>query len=309
MELGGQEVPLKASPSLQYNNLSGSGERWTYVHKSEVHVVNAGTKECTSFQLKDRVPAYQAKVIEFSGTQLLAIATQGAVQFWDFAKEKFLHTVPQGDGKDTFLSRGITGVSLSGKNLVFVGHSSGDISVIEIAAETGNTVSVLKEHKEVITDICSGEIGGGPVIISADIAGEIIIWGADLAIKTRLEKITGDTPTSLAVANGFIVAGFGSGKLVVFDPSNGRRVVEIAAHCRWINAIDFCPQKNTLASVGEDMLLQLWKMPTPEDKKVALKAHRFVKDALLTGVKFSADGAKVATVAYDTEKIFLFEAV
>lgn len=306
MELSGQEIPLKASPSLQYNNLTGIGDRFAYVHKSEVHVVNVATKESSSFPLKDKVPAYQAKVYVINGVQILVIATQGGVQFWDFAREKFLTAVTQADGgKDTFLSRGIAALTLGGKSVVLVGHSSGDISVIEFAGESATVVNVLKEHHEVITDISSAPEPEA-ISASADIAGEIVVWTPGLTVQSRLDRVQGDVCTSLAVANGFVVGGFGSGKVIVFNPVSGKRVVEFTAHCRWINSIDFSPQRNTLATVGEDNLIQLWKMPTQEDRKVALKGHRFVKDALLTGVKFSE--GRVAYVAYDTEKLFLSEA-
>eukprot|EP00997_Jenningsia_sp_PLL12_P006606 NODE_3161_length_808_cov_9.064559_g2635_i0.p2 GENE.NODE_3161_length_808_cov_9.064559_g2635_i0~~NODE_3161_length_808_cov_9.064559_g2635_i0.p2 ORF type:complete len:59 (+),score=14.77 NODE_3161_length_808_cov_9.064559_g2635_i0:529-705(+) len=56
------------------------------------------------------------------------------------------------------------------------------------------------------------------------------------------------------------------------------------------------------------MLVQFWKMPTAADPKVALKGHRFIKDSILTGVKFTDDGMKVGCVAYDSERLFLFDA-
>ncbi len=52
--------------------------------------------------------------------------------------------------------------------------------------------------------------------------------------------------TSLGLWRGLIIAAFGDGHLRVFDMENGRMYVEVAAHARWINALDVA--KNGLVS-------------------------------------------------------------
>ena len=90
----GSEIPLKASPSLLYQNLSYGDGKFVYVHKTEVDVLNVASKETSSFQAKEK--AYQAKVCILNGTNVLVLATHGGAQFWDFAKEKNLYCVTHG---------------------------------------------------------------------------------------------------------------------------------------------------------------------------------------------------------------------
>eukprot|EP00994_Dinema_validum_P000440 NODE_1082_length_1108_cov_57.801700_g831_i0.p1 GENE.NODE_1082_length_1108_cov_57.801700_g831_i0~~NODE_1082_length_1108_cov_57.801700_g831_i0.p1 ORF type:complete len:301 (+),score=91.42 NODE_1082_length_1108_cov_57.801700_g831_i0:80-982(+) len=296
-----EEIPLKATPSLLYQNLSYGDGKFVYIHKTEAHVLNVKTKETSFLLAKDKIS--QAKVVDVNGQKLVVLAARGSTQFWDLAKEKIVFQVPlEDEDKDTFLSRGIA----SSGNQVFVGHSYGAISVIEVNGEAGSVTSTLKEHKEVITDISSGDINGESVIVSADIAGEVVIWDKTRT-PTHIEKAAGDTCTCIAVTSNNIVCGYGSGKIRLFNTS-GKKVCEIAAHARWLNAIDYCAKTNTLASVAEDMLLQFWKVPTAADPKVALKGHKFLKDSLLSGVKFTDEGNQVACTAYDTEKLFVFDA-
>lgn len=44
--------------------------------------------------------------------------------------------------------------------------------------------------------------------------------------------------TSLGLWRGLVIAAYGDGHLRVFDMETGRMFVEVAAHARWINALD-----------------------------------------------------------------------
>eukprot|EP00996_Jenningsia_fusiforme_P001272 NODE_2165_length_1273_cov_38.975490_g1969_i0.p1 GENE.NODE_2165_length_1273_cov_38.975490_g1969_i0~~NODE_2165_length_1273_cov_38.975490_g1969_i0.p1 ORF type:complete len:306 (+),score=45.24 NODE_2165_length_1273_cov_38.975490_g1969_i0:66-983(+) len=298
------EVPLKASPSLLYQNLTYGEGKFVYAHKTEIHSVNASTKETSSFQLKEKTPAYNARVCDVGGKKMLVIACHGGTQFWDVGREKLLFSVPlsEEDARDSFLSRGIASFG----NFVLVGHSTGSISVIEVKGESASLSKVLKEHKEMITDVCAGQIAGRTVVVSADVAGEVLLWDESLNVTARCEKFPGDTATCLALTSCHFACGYGSGKIRLFDLA-GKKKVEIAAHCRWINGLDFSSSSNTLASVSEDMLVQFWKVPTADSSQVALKAHKLIKDCLLCGVKFTDDGTRVGCTAYDTERLFLLQ--
>ena len=51
-------------------------------------------------------------------------------------------------------------------------------------------------------------------------------------------KFPSECCTSLGFWRGLIVASYGDGHLRVFDMETGRMYVEVAAHARWINALD-----------------------------------------------------------------------
>lgn len=298
--MGDQEIPLKASPSLLYQNLAYGEGKFVYLHKNEVQVLNPATKDTTSIQVKDKT--YQANICQLNGQTVLVLGTQVGTQFWDLAKEKHLFTVGQPADEGSFLCRGIC---VSGSH-VFLGQAVGTITVIEIKGDSGSVVKTLQDHKEALTDVVAGECGGQQIIVSADMAGVIIIRDPSGAATATIDAKKGDTVTGVCITPTHIVCGYGSGKIRMFSPA-GKLIIEVAAHSRWINGIDYCAKTNTLASVSEDMLLQIWKMPSSADPKVALKTSKLLKDCLLTGVKFIDDGSRVGCTVYDTNKFFLFD--
>lgn len=98
------EFVLKASPSLQYQNLSFGEGKFIYVHKTEAHSVNVATKETSSFQVKDKSPVHQAKVVHLGWGTVLVIATPAGVQFWDIPREKALFVVHLDDEGSVFVT-------------------------------------------------------------------------------------------------------------------------------------------------------------------------------------------------------------
>ena len=59
--------------------------------------------------------------------------------------------------------------------LFVTGHALGTISMLDVKGDGGSIVKTLGEHKDAITDIASGILGGQPIIASADMAGAIFI--------------------------------------------------------------------------------------------------------------------------------------
>ena len=57
--------------------------------------------------------------------------------------------------------------------------------------EGGFFVKSLKEHKDMISGIASGDLCNEPVVVSADLAGEIIVWDKAANVKCRLDKSPG----------------------------------------------------------------------------------------------------------------------
>ena len=57
-------------------------------------------------------------------------------------------------------------------------------------------------------------------------------------IYSDLNFFHSESCTSLGLWKGLIVASYGDGHLRVFDMETGRMFIEVAAHARWINALD-----------------------------------------------------------------------
>lgn len=290
---------LKASPSLQYQNLSFDANSFIYVHRNEVHALNLTNKETSSVQIKEKV--YQARICALNGQNFVVIACHAGIQFWDLTKGKCLFAVPHSE-EGSFLFRGIA----ASNGYVFVGASTGAIAMIEVKEDAGCVSKVLREHKDSISDICAGVIADHSIVVSGDLAGELLVWDPHGNLNSRLENSSRDTVTCITTSPLHIICGYGSGKLRFFDIS-GKKAIEVAAHSRWINSIDFCEKKNLLATASEDMIVQLWQVPSSSDPKIVLKGSRLLRDSLLTGVKFTDDGSQLGCAAYDTEKFFIID--
>jgi hypothetical protein len=283
-ELQATELPTKASPSLQYNNLTTAGGKLAYVHRGEAYLADLASPVCTSLQIKN------VTQVQGVGAQLLVL-TKDEVVIVNAADEKTAATIKL-PVTDNFLTRG---VGVSG-DLVLIGHSNG--SITQISLKGASVVGTVQEHGEAITAIRGGQLGSEAVFVSADMGGDVVVWTADGKVKTKLPKAEGDTPTSVAVGNNLVLVAYGSGKIRAFN-AEGKKKIEIDAHGRWINGITFDQGSSTLASVGEDQLLQLWAFA---GEKVSYKGYKLFANCLLTGVE-AVDG-KVYAAAYDVEKIF-----
>ncbi len=85
--------------------------------------------------------------------------------------------------------------------------------------------------------------------------------------------------TSLGLWRGLIVAAFGDGHLRVFDMENGRMYVEVAAHARWINAVDVA--KNGLVSVLIVIFFYyIWQIAFSTNFNRLLNRHKKLKDRM-----------------------------
>lgn len=61
---------------------------------------------------------------------------------------------------------------------------------------------------------------------------------------------------------GFLAAGYGSGHIRLFSINENRREVslsvEVAAHAKWITALDIAPESGFILSVSEDSFAKVW---------------------------------------------------
>eukprot|EP01064_Diplonema_japonicum_P033394 TRINITY_DN655_c6_g1_i1.p1 TRINITY_DN655_c6_g1~~TRINITY_DN655_c6_g1_i1.p1 ORF type:complete len:317 (+),score=52.76 TRINITY_DN655_c6_g1_i1:52-1002(+) len=298
------------TPSLLYNNLTALDSWVAYVHKNDAVVVNISKHDSPVVvhplqgDGKTKATVYQVKAVDIEGVPTLLIVTQNGLIMWDMAKEKMVASCVVEDTKEIFLSRGVATLQQGASTLVFLGHSNGSISVINFEAGQASVVKSLSKHNDSISDIAVGQTdGGGFIIASADISGEMIVWSESLEVASTA-SFPGDTITSIHIFSSFIAASFGSGLIRLYDSHNCSVAVEIAAHSRWINAMHYNPSTNLLASVSEDMLLCLWQMPSKSNGgKVQLHSHELLKDCLLTGVRL--DDSTAYVTAYDWDKLYV----
>eukprot|EP01062_Namystynia_karyoxenos_P049258 TRINITY_DN3767_c3_g1_i1.p1 TRINITY_DN3767_c3_g1~~TRINITY_DN3767_c3_g1_i1.p1 ORF type:complete len:362 (+),score=108.94 TRINITY_DN3767_c3_g1_i1:126-1088(+) len=315
-ELPGHSVIMvkgsKTAPSLLYNNLSMCGPMVAYVHKAEVVLIDITKPDSPVISHPiGGAPAqavHQVKLVPLGSRLAMLVACTDHLQIWDAEKESRICSCNTDSG-EVYLSRGIAALPGKGDSAtIFVGHSTGSISVIDYQAGDCKLTKTLSRHGDCVSDVCAGDAEGvGAVIASADIAGELVLWGEDLN-ESASATFQGDTLTSVHVTGPYVAAAFGSGRLRLYSAKGCAVCCEIAAHSRWIPALSVHPESNLMASVSEDMLLCVWRTPCKANGgKVQLLGHRLLQDCLLTGVQISEDGRRVCVNAYDWDRFHMFD--
>ena len=137
----------------------------------------------------------------------------------------------------------------------------------------------------------------GGTMISSDGAGMLILW--DVAKLIPLLKVGGDIPMiqlcapdkngaciALSMSQGMLAAGYSSGLVRFFNIKNRRKVVEIAAHARAINAMAIS-RDNLLATTSDDGAIRVFTMPDPSNHfETRVVFSSTVSDKLPTGLAF-----------------------
>eukprot|EP01065_Artemidia_motanka_P037862 TRINITY_DN46766_c0_g1_i1.p1 TRINITY_DN46766_c0_g1~~TRINITY_DN46766_c0_g1_i1.p1 ORF type:complete len:321 (+),score=86.86 TRINITY_DN46766_c0_g1_i1:120-1082(+) len=301
--------------SMLYNNLSVVDDLGVYV---------SGKTGATVFQLSSASPqvrhprepgpgefVHQAKLCRFGSALMLVVVWTSRVEFWNVEGDSALTrscTYVHKDEQELFLSRGI-GV-LQGKGddgMVAVGHSNGSVSVLDVQGTVASLAKLLERHSECVSDVAAGDCDGVALIATAD-PTEIVLRSDDLG-ECASASFPSDVITSLQFCPAHLAAAFGSGAIKLLSPKTLSVYCDIAAHSRWINAIAVSPDGGMLASVGNDTVLLVWRLPDRDSgSKVELCGQHVVASSLLTGVQWADDGKRVCLNAYDWDSVHFFDA-
>lgn len=78
----------------------------------------------------------------------------------------------------------------------------------------------------------------------------------------------------MRVWRGLVVGAYGSGHLRVFSVDHRRRevalTIEVAAHAKWITALDIAPESGLILSVSEDSFAKVWQLSGSPDNLVSM---------------------------------------
>ncbi|EDV20827.1 uncharacterized protein TRIADDRAFT_50926 [Trichoplax adhaerens] len=312
-------IPLKASCSALCNNLdvsdanssqSGGSLTFAVVHKSVSHLINSSPglphiyRQVTCKESESSWCALESR-------KVLVIASLKGIQMFepDGSIMLFWHALNRSDEKTAQFARGIT--SIKSDNLVCVGTSSGSILIFSVD-DNGKVLNIqLKEtlsgHDVPITDLISGE---SDTLASADELGNIAIWKTSDKSISKVTLIKGQNYpcSSIRLWDKYIIGGYGSGHIRIYEANTGNLEIEIAAHARWVNAIDVAFEANLLLSASEDTYVRVWSLGLVDNKlKVEMKFSESVTDVQLQGCKFtSPEGLTFALTGYDFSEIYLF---
>eukprot|EP00753_Platysulcus_tardus_P007239 PLAT14987.1.p1 GENE.PLAT14987.1~~PLAT14987.1.p1 ORF type:complete len:315 (+),score=129.02 PLAT14987.1:56-1000(+) len=293
-------ISLRSSPSLQFNNLSALGNSIAFVRQSDVLVVDSSDKSGKSFQrISTRETAVmQAKLVRISGQAIVVIASVSALSLWeiDGSRELWSFTTDEaGIDSDELAAGFFRGICQTGPSL-YVGASSGDLFAFKReGAEEYDVYARKCLHDAAVVDASSD----GDHVVSCDESGTVIVWEPSLSRVCSFDG-SGVPATSVVKQGDVVAAAFADGSIRIFRSSLRLLTMEIAAHARTITALALHEHGERLVSVGEDAVMQVWKLPNFESKGSAttdLLHSSVVADHLFTGVAF-VDDALMAT-AYD----------
>jgi len=275
-----------------------------------------GMSEESEFAPPLRVMA--VRWVAMGGVQCLVVLTLDGVEVYDqFAKRLYKHRAPA-TPKD--VDRCCRGVTVVGGKFLCVGTSAGAIMVIEIRGpgKFKHVADLAGGHAAPIFDLTSDASDAtSGTMVSSDGAGLLILW--DLAKLIPLLQVGGEIPMiqlsapdensaciCMCISKGLLAAGYSSGLVRFFNLINRRKVVEIAAHARGINAMTISCD-NLLATTSDDGAVQVWSMPDPEnqyDTRIVFSAA--ISDKLPTGLAFHPLSGALAVSCYDSRGLVMF---
>jgi len=154
-----------------------------------------------------------------------------------------------------------------------------------------------------VQDVCYHAIGN--FVVSVHSNGDLRTWqvteGTQGYVNQNVLAESGIAPVRCAPIGPRILVAYGPGTVCLFDAFTLELQVELTAHARWITAVSVREELGQIATVGEDTVLNVWKVEEA-DGEVSLLLSNIVADKLLTGVDFSKSGMLVS--AYDSEQLF-----
>ncbi|GMF32890.1 unnamed protein product [Phytophthora fragariaefolia] len=158
----------------------------------------------------------------------------------------------------------------------------------------------LTGHDEAIC--CVESSLDGTLLASSDMSGAILIRDPGDGFEITHRIVTSGYPaTSMTfMAENWLVVGFLTGCLRLYNPENFRVHAEVAAHTRAITALD--AHNEFAVSVSEDTFMNIWEISSSKPgagPRVKLVSSQAVPNDLLTGVVFASTNT-LFTATYDT---------
>jgi eukaryotic-like serine/threonine-protein kinase len=208
----------------------------------------------------------------------------------------------------------VNAVSWSPGNRQEVAHyrshiaSGSDDGTVQIwDAMTGHKISSYRGHSGGVSAIAWSP--DGKWIASAGIDCTVQVWAADSMRKVYAYSRHSDKVTALAwspasisssAGHSFLIASASADSTVqIWDAATGHRFFIYRGHVNPVHAVTWSPDGRYIASAGEDMAVQVWKVPMKDvpTGKIFLISHNS-SNTILT-VAWSPDGKYIASGGAD----------
>merc|ERR1719273_1508467 len=146
-----------------------------------------------------------------------------------------------------------------------------------------------------ISDLCFCAAISSVVSVHAN--GDLRVWQVQASGGYENNKsitATGEAPIRVVSLGVRLAVAFGPGTICLYDALSCELQAELTAHARWITALSSIEETGQLASVGEDTVINVWRVE-PSSGQISVQHSSVVTDKLLTGVAFC--GSRVAVTA------------
>ncbi len=186
--------------------------------------------------------------------------------------------------------------------------SASDDGTVQIwDALTGRKVSTYRGHSGGVSALAWSS--DGKQIASAGMDSTVQVWDASNMRKTCTYSRHSEQVTALAWAPAGRLSPPGPGPLIasasvdstvqIWDATSGRRLFIYSGHSHPVRTLAWSPDGRYIVSAGEDMTVQVWKVPKSDiPARDILLTSRNSSNALLT-VAWSPDGKYIASGGAD----------
>lgn len=314
------------SCALLCNNLTANGKHLAYAAYTKAVIVPDGQclrggnaiAHCASIESEEGAQIQQLRWVQLQMQEFLVIATTKNLMIYSAGGERLIHVVTASSGESAndapAAFRGIGSCVAGPADYICVGVSTGAVCLVPVPnpAETAFGDSLLSPTSEdAIVDVTAGQAPHNDptraLVCSADSVGSVLVhaleadgmWQHCCAFNCSTYDETPSLCTTLRMRGNYIYAGYSTGHIRVFDLVACAQVVQVAAHARWINALEVHPDGTTFASAGEDTTINVWAFHAPP--QVVHKSSIVVTDSLLTGLAFCGglERSHMCANAYD----------
>ncbi|EGZ13305.1 hypothetical protein PHYSODRAFT_513908 [Phytophthora sojae] len=298
--------PTTYTASYVCNNLSKHGDMMAYASVDDVVYVDTTHTPFMTHKLPcaEKSAVHQVRFCTLKEVVVIVIYdATGEESLSEIALKDIVGNDVEGD---SLYCQGICSVHMKELRLV-VGTSIGKLLVIgkeeDAKAGEGSGFEVCKTLTGHDEPICCVESSlDGTLLASSDMSGAIMIRNPGDGFEVTHRIVSKGYPaTSMTfMAENWLVAGFLTGCLRLYNPESFHVHAEIAAHTRAITALD--AHNEFAVSVSEDTFMNIWEISSSKPgsgPRVKLVSSQAVPNDLLTGVVFSSTNS-LFTATYDT---------
>jgi WD40 repeat protein len=104
----------------------------------------------------------------------------------------------------------------------------------------------------------------------------------------------------------YLICGYSNGLISIINLLNGKKIIDINGHGRWINSIDVKDDK--IISISQDNYLRIWQLNEINGRfKVNLFQVEHFEDLHLLAVKFRRKSNTFCLTCFETNEIFIYK--